>query len=478
MYLLPHHTQAAERFGLQYLYRSHKWDLHYNWGLRTLDFDREALSNYRFVVRSLTARLRDGTLIAMPEDGSLEALDLKPAFERANAVTVLLALPQLQTAKPNVPPDGIPETGADGAARPAAEAAADTRFLIDRQDLEDENTGDNPQTVHVRLLNLKLLLGAGDHAGYEVLPIARIMKQGTAEALPELDLTYIPPVLACDAWPPLSAGIMEAVYDRLGKKINSLAQQVINRNISFDSRQRGATMRLAQLDVINEAYALLNVVAFAAGVHPLVAYLELCRVVGQLAIFGEARRTPELPRYDHDDLGGCFYRVRQYFDQLLNEMPVDSYEERPFIGQDLRMQVQLEPKWLETKWQMFVGVQSPLSAEECVRLLTRSENLDMKIGSVLRVDEIYSRGERGLRFSHAPQPPQSLPTEPGLLYFQVNRGAQEQEWQNVQKSHTLAIRLNQNRVVGSIQGQRTLTIRNGPQTATMEFTLYLVTQET
>jgi hypothetical protein len=97
---------------------------------------------------------------------------------------------------------------------------------------------------------------------------------------------------------------------------------------------------------------------------------------------------------------------------------------------------------------------------------------------VLRVDEIFARGERGLRFAHAPQPPEALATEPGLLYFQIQRESQQQEWQHVQKSLTLAIRLNQNRVVGSIQGQRALTIRNGPQTATMEFTLYLVTQET
>jgi type VI secretion system protein ImpJ len=480
MYLLPHHTQAAERFAQQHLVRSHKWDLHYNWGLRTFDFDRDALVNYRFVVRSLTARLRDGTLVAVPEDGSLEVLDLKPAFERASTVTVLLAVPKLVIGKANVPPSQMPEASADGQAPTGkpGEPVGDTRFVVDRQDLEDENTGENPQTVHVRLLNLKLVLGSEEHPGYEVLPLARIMKMATPDAVPELDITYIPPLLACDAWPPLAAGILEAIYDRLGKKMESLARQVITRGISFDSRHRGAAMRLAQLDLFNEAYTLLNVVAFAAGVHPLVAYLELCRLVGQLAIFGERRRTPELPRYDHDDLGGCFYRVRVYFDQLINEMPVDSYEERPFIGEDKRMQVALEPKWLEPKWQMFVGVHTPLSADECVRLLTRAGNLDMKIGSVQRVEEIFSRGEAGLRFAHTPQPPEALPTEPGLVYFQINRESQQQEWQNVQKTLALAIRLNQHRVDGTIQGQRTLTIRVGAQTATMEFTLYLVTQET
>jgi len=481
MYLLPHHSQAADRLGLRHLQRGHKWDLHYNWGLRTLDLDHEALINYRFVVRSLTARMRDGTLVAIPEDGSLEALDLKAALGRANDVMVLLALPELQVGKPNVPLRDVPEGQVAVPAGPvdghAGEAKGDTRYLVEEQALEDENTGQNQQPVHVRLLNVKLLLGSEEHPGYEVLPIARIMKSGTAEAVPEVDLTYIPPLLACDAWQPLAAGILEAIYDKLGKTIESLARQVVSRNLSFDSRQRGAAMRLAQLDVVNEAYTLLNVVAFAAGVHPLLAYLELCRLVGQLAIFGEGRRTPELPRYDHDDLGRCFNHVRLYFDQLLLAMPKDSYQERAFVGEEMRMQVTLEREWLEPKWQMFVGVHTPLSAEECVRLLTRSGNLDMKIGSVLKVDEIFSRGDAGLRFAHSPQPPEALPTEQGLVYFQVNRESQQQEWQNVQNTLSLGIRMNQNRIVGSIQGQRTLTVRISNQTATMDFTLYLVTAE-
>ena len=83
-----------------------------------------------------------------------------------------------------------------------------TRYVLDTQELEDENTGVNPQPLQVQLLNFKLLLSNQDQAGYEVLPIARIVKSAKAEATPELDESYIPPVLACDAWKQLGAGIM------------------------------------------------------------------------------------------------------------------------------------------------------------------------------------------------------------------------------------------------------------------------------
>ena len=36
-------------------------------------------------------------------------------------------------------------------------------------------------------------------------------------------------------------------------------------------------------------------------------------------IFGETRRPPDLPKYDHDDLGGCFFRVKQQIDALLGD---------------------------------------------------------------------------------------------------------------------------------------------------------------
>src|SRR5262245_36208939 len=88
MFLRPHHFQTAGRHEQFMANRGEKWDLHYNWGLRAVEVDIDALTNYRFVVRRLDARMRDGTLVSIPEDGALPALDLKPAFESgANNIT-------------------------------------------------------------------------------------------------------------------------------------------------------------------------------------------------------------------------------------------------------------------------------------------------------------------------------------------------------------------------------------------------------
>ncbi len=320
-----------------------KWALYHNWGLRSITLNSKALGNFRFSVTALEARLRDGTLVGVPEDGPLPDLDLKPALESNRKVTVYLGVPVLKSNHPNVATDGP----ADG-----------MRYYLITQQLEDENLGVNPQPIPIRRLNLKLLLSTQNLAGYETVPIARIEKSERAEATPQLDVNYFPPVLSCDAWHDLAVGILQAIYDRIGRKIEALAGLAVSRGLSLNSTAPDDVMIFAQLRELNQAYAVLTNVAFLEGIHPLVAYQELCRLVGQLAVFSQSRRTPEIPRYNHDDLGGCFYRLKNYLDDLLSIVPEPDYQERPFVGHGQRMQVVLERTWLDQSAELYIGVRS------------------------------------------------------------------------------------------------------------------------
>jgi len=455
MFLRPQHFQAGQRRLEFNTARNAKWDQHYNWGLRSFELDIDALSNYRFLVRSLQARMRDGEAITIPDDGVLPDLDLREAFGTEQEVTIYLALPLLQLTRSNVK---------------KANTDDDVRYSVTTQQLEDENTGLNPQPIQIRSLNFKLLTSGRDQAGYEILPLARIKRADRAEATPELDESYVPPLLACDAWKPLESSILQQVYDRIGKKVEFLSSQITSRGITFDSAGQGDQRLFEQLRVMNEALTPLSVLCFAQGQHPLDLYLELSRLVGKLAVFGPQRRPPQIPRYDHDDLGDCFWRIKQHVDALLDIVVEPDYKERPFVGAGMRLQAPLESMWLEGRRQMFLGVQSPLPAEDCNRLLTRG--LDMKLGSSDRVDEIFRQGRAGLRFSYCSHPPRSLPSLPGLTYFQIDR-ENNQEWDQVERSLSLAARLNENLIVSNIQGQKALTIKVGGQTTSLQFTLFV-----
>jgi type VI secretion system protein ImpJ len=461
MFLRPQQFQAAERHAHELLARNSRFDVHHGWGLHRVEWEPDALATYRFALRRLEARFRDGATLILPDDGSLPALDLKPILAKSNHVTIHIAIPQLRLGRAN--------TGsADGA-----------RFGTDLQEVDDENTGVNPQPVSVRLPNVRLLTDGDDLTGFDTLPIARIEKSARAEAVPQLDQAYIPPVLSCEAWPVLQVGILRTVFDRIGKKMEVLAGQVTSRGITLDSHGQGDGRIIGQLARLNETHALFGNLAFVDGIHPLAAYLELCRLVGQLSIFGKSARPPQLPKYDHDDLGGCFWKVKQYIDGLLNEVEEPAYEERPFIGAGLRMQVAIEPKWLEPAYVMFLGVRSPLGSEEIVKLLTQAGRLDMKVGSSERVDQAFSKGAAGLKFTPSPRPPRALPSANDLTYFQIDRDSTPAEWQFVEKSLSLAIRFNEKLIEGNIQGERELKLKiktGGGQTATIQVTLYVAPQ--
>jgi type VI secretion system protein ImpJ len=244
--------------------------------------------------------------------------------------------------------------------------------------------------------------------------------------------------------------------------------------ITFDRQAPGDALVLKQLQQLNEAICVLAMLSSAPGVHPLTAFLELSRIVGQLAIFGATRRPPELPRYDHDDLGACFGDIRDYLNTQLDIVVEPEYKERPFIGAGLRMQVTLEPAWLDAGAQMFIGVQSTLDAPHCVTLLTKAGQLDMKMGSSERVDELFRQGAPGLRFVADANPPSSLPKVPGQIYFQVMQDMKNPEWLNVKKSLSLALRLNENLIVGNIQNQRRLTVKAAGRNVTIQFSLYVL----
>src|SRR5438874_12519598 len=123
MFLRPQHFQAAQRHWGMTLATDEKWDHHYNCGVRSVELDLDALANWCCVVRSLKARLRDGTLVSVPEDGSLPAVDLRPAFaeQGAQAVTVSVGVPIFNLGRANVATNGQHDSG---------------RYLLDSQDLE------------------------------------------------------------------------------------------------------------------------------------------------------------------------------------------------------------------------------------------------------------------------------------------------------------------------------------------------------
>ncbi len=329
------------------------------------------------------------------------------------------------------------------------------------QAVPDDVLGGRDQDIEFRELDVRILLSTQDLSGYELLPIARIKRAGEAEARPQLDDEYIPPLLAIDVWPPLGLDIVRAIYDLVGEKIDILSQRVVDRGISLSSQEPGDLDDLFMLMLCNGAYGALRCLAFASGVHPFTAYTELCRIVAQLSIFHESCRPPEIPRYDHDDLGRIFRWIKLQIEALLHRGDRLAYEQRFFVGTERGMQVAIEPKWLHHGWSWYVGVHSgSISDKECRELL-KPGKLDWKIGSSQQVDLIFKRGLPGVELVECHEAPCALPARRGWIYYEVKRDKENPAWKDVLATQTLAMRLTERLIVNfeNLQGQRTWRLR-------------------
>ncbi|QDV13334.1 hypothetical protein CA51_32220 [Rosistilla oblonga] len=449
MFLRPQHFQISERNIHDQIRDNVQWNRHFSWGLRRFRLDPTALANNRIVVSELALRMRDGTLVAYPESGSLPELDLRQAMLGKQTLTLFAAIPKLEAA-----------------------AAAATRYRVESLDLEDANSGQNPRPIQLRRLNVRLLSDADDHAGYATMPLLRVRRADHAEGAPELDRTFIPPLLAVDAWATLEQEIVRPVFDRIGKKLDLVSNQVVSRGITFDSTSQGDRMILEQMRVMNEAYAELSVQAFTPGIHPLEIFHQLLSFVGRMAVFTAGRRVPDLPKYDHDDLGSCFWTARRLVDSVLDAVIEAEYSERAFVGAGQRVQVALEPAWLEPGQRLFVAVASTLPTEQTRGLVEK--RLDMKIGAGSTVDELYRLGRAGLQFSYRADPPRCLPMRPGRVFFSVDPKASADQWAAVERGLSLAVRFNENLIAGDVQNRRAIDVVIDGRPVTLEFVLYVV----
>jgi len=453
LFLRPHHFQAAERNLRDEIFLAENWNVSYAYGLTKIEIDTDALADWRVVLRSCHIRLRDGTHIRYPEGADLAPLTLpKETFDRQDRVMVFVGLPRLRPGHKN-----SDHTGGD----------PNCRYVIESQEVEDENQPGNPQSLDFRWPNVRLLLGEDELSGYDALPILRLMRGDVAEAPPEIDREYIPPILACDAWSVLQNEIIDSICAQIGSRVESQTKQMFDRKVAFESGHREDLEIIFQLHSLNTALGYLSNLSYVRGIHPLPAYMELCRVVGTLAIFRPERRMPELPRYDHDDLATCFYAVKRWIEgQELAPEPI----KRLFVGAGLQMQVRMEPEWLEPTWAFYIGVESSLSYRDAVSLLRG--DLNMKVGSTRQVDTIFARAQSGVTLEPDPEAPRCLPGR-SWTYFKVDR--RTNAWKDVEETLNLGIRINDTQVDGRIDGNHDVRLKlEGGRLIKMTFALFAV----
>ncbi len=480
MFLVPQHFQAADAHWDEAIRQRGHWDVPYHYGVHRIEFSVTALENKRIQLNVCEARFRDGACVSygagmgpgVPDASAgaaasaLPSVGLEEAFARSDVARVYLALPSQR----------IGQGGANGASR---------RFSVASRPLLDE-AGDTEEEIEFRDFNAQLMIVPHDPSlvgdppqlqGYDLLQIAQVKRTGDSRPTPELSDTFFPPVLAIDAWPPLGRELILGLYDRIGAKLEELSANIANRGIGADTQHAGDVQRMFRLSRLYEAHTSLNVLCHARGVHPYLAYHEMCRILGQLSVFHPNLRPPEIPAYDHEDLAGIFRKIREQIEFLLDGM-VENYQCVYFVGEGRGMSARLRPEWLGAGWEWYVGVRhAEMNDAECRALLPQ---LNWKIASEAEVEIIFTGRKRGLDLMDILRAPASIPaSEQEWSFYQVQR--QGPAWDAVARERTLAMRLAE-RLIGNkdnLKGGRDLVLGlPNNRKVTLQFALFAVPVKT
>ncbi len=426
--VLPHHFQSADLNQRDWLSTCSTWLNQYAYGLRSLELNHAALENYEVRIPRLEARLKDGTLVSVPDNGTLETLDCRSVFEGQQYVYVFLRLPNVVPGRPN-------------AAVLNGHRNEIVRYLTTRETQEELNSGGNSREIDTQQLNVQLSAQTTLEAprGFESIPLFRLRRSTQPGAVPELDTKFIPPLLAINAFPALQEHILLAVCSQLGSFIKSQSQALKTLGGWQEASQPQVQRSILQLHTVNSAYPHLLQLFQSRGLHPFQAYTELCRTVGQLAIFRADWEPPALPGYDHDNLYEVFNAVKLEIESVFQANAVGGQVLRfPFTNRNSHLEVGLDASWLEEGHEFYIGIQSDLAADDLERLFAH-KHLDWKLGSAHTIDQIYQNGESGIGIGRVAQQ-SMLPTLKSMTYFRVENSGPY--WQQLAVSKSLAIKVN------------------------------------
>lgn len=279
LFLRPQHFQRQDAYHEARLFESIQAIQPYNWGLRSVRIDRDALGSNVLRVAELALVFPDGALYAAPQADDLPppiALDTLP--DGINEFVFYLALHPLR------------ENGTNYSDDPAS--GFTTRFVSEQTSVADNFTDAAEADITFLKTQVKLIAHSEPRDQLLSVPLVRVRRTATSGF--ELDDSFVPPCLAIEASPILHQRLRQLV-DALQAKVNALYgfhREPSKNIIEFRS---GDIASFWLLHTANAAFATLAHLHQHAALHPERLFQELLRLAGQLMTFSKGYTLADLP---------------------------------------------------------------------------------------------------------------------------------------------------------------------------------------
>ncbi|HSU53671.1 MAG TPA: type VI secretion system baseplate subunit TssK [Candidatus Dormibacteraeota bacterium] len=419
LFLQPHHLQIMQR-RLQTDLRAVRTLLNpYCYGIIESRVSLDDLADGRIRFERLRVIMPSGQEVFFPEDATLPALDIKTELVRSTgALDVMLVVPLWTKSRANAFRQGD---------------RVDPRIKLlyvpeETREVADENTGDNPQSVHVRKINARIALKGEDLSDMESLPLLRVARvTGDDPGKARQDPDFVGPSLLLRSTPVIHEMIRELLA-RLNTSRDERRAKLAAGGLSSDIKWDW-TLRLT---VLNRFSASMPSLVEEGLVSPFTVYLQLRELLGELLALRPEKDIFDCAPYNHLDPLPAFKELDLKIRELIRPDDVVNVRKVPFetIGPGM-LRANMEPDDFVKPTGYFIGVKTTLENTKLGAYLTDGNKFKVMPWSMKDL-AIF-----GLESKEENFPPLEL--SPRQRYFRIVPTSNQRRWDTLKQDKAMAL---------------------------------------
>lgn len=420
LFLQPHHLQLMQR-RLQLEVRSGRAIFFpYPFGIVESRVSHDDLADGRVRFERLHAILPSGQEVVFPSDANLPALDIKAEAVRGSGpLEIQLAVPLWAGNRANAFRQG---------------ESADPRVKLlyipeETRDIADENTGENPQSVHIRKINARLVLRGADVSDMEFIPLLRVVR-GVGDDAGKLrqDPEFVAPSLLLRSSP-----VLHNLCRDLSAQLNASREQ-----FRLKATTGGLGLELKwelslKLSVLNRFCAAFPAWIEEGVITPFEVYLRLRELLGELLALNPEKTGFDGEPYNHLDPFRCFKELDQKIRELVRTTPGREPLRVSFTGKPGVLRATLEPQHLEGITGYYLGVKTALERTKLALYLTDANKFKFMPRSMEQVAMF------GVEMKEENSPPMSLPRQNDLHYFRIHPASNQRRWDQIKQDKAVSL---------------------------------------
>ncbi len=422
LFLQPHHLQLMQR-RLQTDARASRALFNpYCFGMIEGRLSQDDLADGRIRFERLRVIMPSGQEVFFPEDANLPALDIKAELARgAGPIDVLLAVPLWTKNRANAFRQGEP-----------ADPRIKLLFIPDEaREVADENTGENPQSVHIRKLNARVALKGEDLSDMESLPLLRVVRvTGEDSGKARQDPDFVAPSLLLRSSPVLH-DMMRELVAQLNASRNDLRVKASTGGHGLEVKWELAM----KLTVLNRFCGSLPSIIEEGIISPFAVYLQLRELFGELLALYPDKATFECEAYNHLDP----LRSLKELDQKIRGLIIVKAGREPmkvvFAGSPGLLRATLEDQHFDKPSGYYLGIKMPAGMDRTKLALYVCDGNKFK----LMPRSMEQVAIFGLELKEETYPPLDLPGQGNLYYFRVVPTSNQRRWDQIKQDKAASL---------------------------------------